>query len=95
MKSPAITANSPDRFQPEQQAKTESNAFGKAWRWIKEHHEAIIITTISVVAAAALVAGLTFLTIAFPYVMVPIYIFTGVGAALTVALFAGFAAGGH
>ncbi len=85
--------------QQEPEAKKSSNAFGRLWTWIKENHECIIISLVSAAAAAALITGLVFLTIAFPEVMVPIYIATGVlaagGAALTAMLFGGFAVGGH
>jgi hypothetical protein len=79
--------------------KTAGHAFGRVWQWLKDNHKSILISTISAVAIAGVIAGLTALTIAFPQVMVPIYIGAGVLAAgtgvLTVALFAGFAVGGH
>lgn len=102
MSSPttAITTSQAQEKPPATEPKkTVGSAFGRAWQWLKDNHKTILISTISAVAIAAAIAGLTALTIAFPYVMVPIYISVGVLAActgaLTVALFAGFAVGGH
>lgn len=62
------------------------NFLGKGWTWIKNHKVCIGVTLISIVAAAALLAGLGALTFFFPHVMVPIWIVAGVGTGLVVGL---------
>ena len=66
---------------------------GKAWTWIQNHSKAILISTISAVAIAVLVAGVVALTIFFPPVMIPILVVAGVIGAALVVLGIGFAAG--
>ena len=64
---------------------------GRTWQWLKEHKTDILITTISLVAAAAIIAGLSVLTITYPRVMLPIFALasiTGRGVGFFFLLFA-------